>query len=181
MERKKIWLASGSPRRRELLERMGVSFAVEAANVDETAEGGPRETVLAVSRRKAEAVAARHPGETVLAADTVVFCGGILGKPRSEAEARDMLKRLSGNWHEVYTGVCVVRDGQTDVRVEVTRVHFVSLSQADIEAYVATGEPMDKAGAYGIQGRAGVFIDRIEGCPHNVMGLPLALTREMLG
>ncbi len=161
MERKKIWLASGSPRRRELLERMGVSFAVEAANVDETAEGGPRETVLA--------------------ADTVVFCGGILGKPRSEAEARDMLKRLSGNWHEVYTGVCVVRDGQTDVRVEVTRVHFVSLSQADIEAYVATGEPMDKAGAYGIQGRAGVFIDRIEGCPHNVMGLPLALTREMLG
>ena len=117
----------------------------------------------------------------MLAADTVVFCGGILGKPRSEAEARDMLKRLSGNWHEVYTGVCVVRDGQTDVRVEVTRVHFVSLSQADIEAYVATGEPMDKAGAYGIQGRAGVFIDRIEGCPHNVMGLPLALTREMLG
>ena len=177
----KIILASGSPRRKELLARMGVSFSVDAADVDERCEGSPREVVLTLSRRKAEAVAARHPHEIVLAADTIVDCGGILGKPIDTEDAKRMLRTLSGQWHEVYTGVCVVSAGRAYTDAAITRVHFTDISEADILRYAATGDPMDKAGAYAIQGMAGMFIDRIEGCPHNVMGLPLALTKDLLG
>ena len=177
-----ILLASGSPRRRELMQNAGIDFVVDAVNADETFSGEPEETVLTLSRRKAEAAAARHPGETVLAADTIVYHDGrVLGKPADAAEAKRMLRGLSDGWHEVYTGVTVIRDGAAASRCDVTRVHFIPLTDAQIDAYVATGEPMDKAGAYGIQGGAARFVDRIEGSPTNVIGLPMALACEMLG
>ncbi|MCL1964748.1 MAG: Maf family protein [Firmicutes bacterium] len=176
----KIILASSSPRRKELLARMGVSFSIDVPDVDEHCEGSPGEVVLALARRKVEAVAARHGGGIVLAADTVVACGGILGKPKDAEDARRMLRKLSGRWHEVYTGVCVMRAGIAHADIALTRVRFTEISEAEIERYVGTGDPMDKAGAYGVQGMAGMFIDRVEGCPHNVMGLPLALTRALL-
>ena len=166
-----ILLASGSPRRRELMQNAGIDFVVDAVDADETFSGEPEETVLTLSRRKAEAAAARHPGETVLAADTIVYHDGrVLGKPADAA-----------GWHEVYTGVTVIRAGAAASRCDVTRVHFIPLTDAQIDAYVATGEPMDKAGAYGIQGGAARFVDRIEGSPTNVIGLPMALACEMLG
>lgn len=173
-------LASASPRRSELLARMGFTFAVDAPNVDEHVDGGARDVVRLLAQRKADAVAARLPEATVLAADTVVDCGGVLGKPVDEADAARMLRLLSGRWHEVHTGVCVIRDGLHFEGVETTRVHFTAMSDHDISRYIATGDPFDKAGAYAIQGMTGMFIDRIEGCPHNVMGLPLALTRKLL-
>lgn len=175
-----VVLASGSPRRSEILKRMGVEFIIDAADVDEHCEGSAREVVLALAKRKAEAVAPRHPLAVILAADTVVDCDGILGKPEDAVDAERMLKMLSGRWHAVYTGVGVYYNGLLRCDTALTRVHFMDISQAEINRYVATGEPMDKAGAYGIQGMAGMFIDRIEGCPHNVMGLPMALTKELL-
>jgi len=105
---------------------------------------------------------------------------GILGKPQDAEDAVRMLRRLSGQWHEVYTGVCVARADAVAADAAVTRVHFTDITEDEIRRYVATGDPMDKAGAYAIQGMAGMFIDRIEGCPHNVMGLPLALTKMLL-
>ena len=175
-----VILASGSPRRKELLERMGISFRVDAADVDEQCEGAARDVVLTLARRKAQAVAQRHPDSIVLAADTIVVSDGILGKPQDAEDAVRMLRRLSGQWHEVYTGVCVARAGAVAADAAVTRVHFTDITEDEIRRYVATGDPMDKAGAYAIQGMAGMFIDRIEGCPHNVMGLPLALTKMLL-
>lgn len=176
-----ILLASGSPRRRELMQNAGIDFVVEAADADESFSGGPEETVLTLSRRKAEAVSAKHPGETVLAADTIVYHDGrVLGKPADAAEAKRMLRGLSDGWHEVYTGVTVIENGEATSRCAMTRVHFVALSDAQIDAYVATGEPMDKAGAYGIQGGAARFVDRIEGSPTNVIGLPMELACAML-
>jgi len=185
MPQRRLILASSSPRRRELLERMGIPFEVEDSGTEETFSGGPRETVLALCRKKAEAVAARHRRESVLVlgADTLVFCDRSLGKPRSLEEARDMLHLLSGRWHEVHTGLCLI-DPQRETalcRAECTHVHFVSLSPSRIEAYIATPEPYDKAGGYAIQGMAGMFIDRIEGSPSNVIGLPMSLVWQMLG
>lgn len=178
----RIILASGSPRRRELLEQAGVRFAVDAADVDERFHGAPEETVLELSRRKAAAAAKKHPQETVLAADTIVYCAGrVLGKPADADEAKEMLRGLSDGWHEVYTGVSVARDGKIESRCDKTRVHFVLITDEQIDAYVATGEPMDKAGAYAIQGGAARFIDRIEGSPTNVIGLPMELACAMLG
>lgn len=175
-------LASGSPRRREILDTMGLAFSVDVSDADESFAGTPEEMVLELSRRKAQAVASRHSGAMILAADTVVFADEVLGKPHSEAEARRMLTELSGRWHSVYTGVAMIdtRSGKTLSRADVTRVHFVALTAEDIDAYVATGEPLDKAGAYGIQGRGGMLIDRIEGSYSNVVGLPMALVRSML-
>ncbi len=175
-----IILASGSPRRSELLARMGVSFFVDAADVDESYSGEPVDTVLTLARRKAEAVAIRYTDNIVLAADTIVFCEDIMGKPVNEQDAARMLRKLSGRWHEVYSGVCAIYKGAVRTGSDMTRVHFVPLSDEDIARYIVSGEPMGKAGAYGIQGMAGMFIDRVEGCPHNVMGLPLALTRSLL-
>ena len=175
-----IILASGSPRRQEILDLMGISFQVDAADVDERCEGNAREVVLALARRKAEAVALRHPDEIILAADTVVDCDGILNKPEDAADARRMLRLLSGRWHDVYTGVCVLHAGELRLDAAHTRVHFTDLTLPEIDRYIATGDPMDKAGAYAIQGMAGMFIDCIEGCPHNVMGLPMALTKNLL-
>lgn len=173
-------LASGSPRRKEILEAMGLSFRVDVSDADETFTGVPEDMVLELSRRKAQAVAGKYADALVLAADTVVFCGKALGKPHSDEEARQMLSLLSGRWHSVYTGVTMIYSGRTLSRADITRVHFVPLTGEAIDAYVATGETRDKAGAYAIQGRGGMLVDRIEGSYSGVVGLPMALVRSML-
>jgi septum formation protein len=170
---RRLILASASPRRRELLSQIGVVFDVDAAHVDE----GDDPRVNAVE--KARAVAARHRGEdaVVLGADTeVVLDGSVLGKPGGEAHAREMLRRLSGRSHAVVTAYALVdcTTGRELVRSVETDVTFRHLTDDDIDAYVATGEPLDKAGAYGIQGRGAVLVDRIDGDYFTVVGLPLA-------
>lgn len=176
-------LASGSPRRKELLSNMGLEYTVDVSDVDEHTTGAPDQMVIELSGRKARAVAQRHSHAYVLAADTLVYGNGsILGKPDSPEHAAGMLRALSGAWHEVYTGLTLIdtETGLTLQQSDCTRVHFVPLTDEEIEAYVATKEPLDKAGAYGIQGIAGMFIDRIEGSYSNVVGLPMALLRRML-
>ena len=145
-------LASASPRRKELLGLFRVPFEIRVADIDETMEGRPYDEVARVSRLKALAVP-RTDDDTVIAADTIVVCcGKILGKPQSEEEAKQMLRLLSGRDHQVMTGVTVLREDRCETFTEVTDLHFRDLSEKEIEDYVATGEPMDKAGAYGIQG-----------------------------
>ena len=175
-------LASGSPRRREILDTMGLSYTVDVSDADESFSADPKAMVLELSRRKALAVAGKHENAIVLAADTLVFCREVLGKPQDERHAKAMLQELSGNWHSVYTGVTIIdtHSGKALSKADVTRVHFVPLSDEDIDAYVSSKEPLDKAGAYGIQGLGGMFIDRIEGSYSNVVGLPMALVRSML-
>lgn len=175
-------LASGSPRRREILQTMGLSYTVDVSDVDETACGSPEDMVIELSFRKAKAVSDRYQNSLVLAADTLVYGTTVLGKPETPAMAHDMLVSLSGNWHSVYTGLTLIHTGTGRVisKAEMTRVHFVELSEREIDDYLATNEPMDKAGAYGIQGIGGMFIDRIEGSYSNVVGLPMATLRNML-
>ena len=174
-------LASKSPRRRELLAMLGVEFEIITANTDEAMEPAlpPEVNVAHVAEAKARAVGQVFPGRLVLAADTIVVVDRqILGKPHSPREARDMLHRLSGRSHTVMTGFCLWQDGVSDVHVEQTYLRFKPLSDGEIDAYVATGSPMDKAGAYGIQDQAAVFVEALEGDYYNVMGLPLcALTK----
>ncbi len=176
----KLILASASPRRAEILRDAGFSFTVLTSAVDETPVPGesPNEMVQRLAMAKAELVAARAVGSAiVIAADTVVVLEGrILGKPRSTDEARRMLEQFSGRTHAVVTGVALVRlpDIEHLSFVESTLVQFDALSRDDITRYLATEEPYDKAGAYAIQGRAGRYIPRIEGCYFNVVGLPLA-------
>ena len=177
----KLILASSSPRRRELMGYTGIPFEVITAETEELKTGAPEELVMENAARTAAAVAESHPGRLVLGADTVVYLQGrVLGKPRDEKEAAEMLLLLSGAWHTVYTGVCLIRDGYRDVRIDQSRVQFVPLSRDTISRYIATGEPMDKAGAYALQGRGGMFVRRIEGSYSNVIGLPMALVRDML-
>lgn len=175
-------LASGSPRRRELLDLMGLTYTVETPDVDESFSGRPSETVMEISRRKAAAVAARHSDSVIIAADTLVFADGALGKPHTPERAKEMLRSLAGNWHHVYTGITVIntRSGRVLRNVDKTRVHLVPMTEQEIDAYVATGEPLDKAGAYGIQGMGGMFVDRIDGSYSNVVGLPMSMLRIML-
>lgn len=176
-------LASASPRRRELLEHLGVPFAVDPASGPENPPAGAaaEDTVKALSAAKAAEVAARHPGCVVVGADTVVELDGvILGKPHSEDDAFRMLKSLSGREHRVYTGLTVAKDGALTTQAEKTRVFFRPMTDREIRAYIATGEPMDKAGAYGYQGFAGLFIHRIDGDYFNVVGLPLCRLNHML-
>ena len=179
-------LASQSPRRRELLGLTGLEFIVRAADIDETIDSGraPFEEVARVSRLKALAVE-RERDDVVIAADTIVVCGGtVLGKPRDEADAFRILNLLSGRDHEVMTGMTVVRGDEIVTHTEVTRIHFRELHPDEIHAYIASGEPMDKAGAYGIQGGAALFADQMEGDYYNVMGLPvcrLAMILRSLG
>lgn len=175
-------LASGSPRRRELLDLMGLTYIVETPDVDESFSGRPSETVMEISRRKAAAVAARHSDSIIIAADTLVFADGALGKPHTPERAKEMLRSLAGNWHHVYTGITVIntRSGRILRNVDKTRVHLVPMTEQEIDAYVATGEPLDKAGAYGIQGMGGMFVDRIDGSYSNVVGLPMSMLRIML-
>ena len=175
-------LASGSPSRRELLDLMGLTYTVETPDVDESFSGRPSETVMEISRRKAAAVAARHSDSIIIAADTLVFADGALGKPHTPERAKEMLRSLAGNWHHVYTGITVIntRSGRILRNVDKTRVHLVPMTGQEIDAYVATGEPLDKAGAYGIQGMGGMFVDRIDGSYSNVVGLPMSMLRIML-
>ena len=168
-------LASQSPRRRELLGLTGLDFVVRAADIDESMDPGkaPFDEVSRVSRLKALAVS-REKGDVVIAADTIVVCEGrVLGKPRDEADAFRILSLLSGRCHEVMTGMTVLRDDELVTHTEVTKIHFRDLHPDEIRAYIASGEPMDKAGAYGIQGGAALFADQLEGDYYNVMGLPV--------
>jgi nucleoside triphosphate pyrophosphatase len=175
-------LASQSPRRAEILRQAGIPFVVRVAPVDETARDGekPEEYVQRLAEMKAAAAQA-GPDEVVLGADTtVVIDGEMLGKPADDADARRMLELLSGRRHEVLTGICL-RSGARCVRDwAATAVWFAPLSAREIAGYVASGEPLDKAGAYAIQGLASKFIDRIEGCYFNVVGLPVALVYRRL-
>ncbi len=170
-------LASRSPRRHQLLERLGVPFSVHPSDADEAIPPGtaPDDAVRLLAGRKAEAVAPRHPEALTLGADTVVVLGGrVLGKPADAAEAAAMLRRLSGRTHTVYTGVALVHGGRTVTACEATEVTFASLTDAEIAAYVETGSPLDKAGAYGIQDDWGAFfVEGIRGDYYNVVGLPL--------
>ena len=176
-------LASASPRRRELMVYTGLPFEVICAGAEEIKTGEPDVLVMENARRKARAVAALHPGRMVLAADTVVYQDGrVLGKPRDEQDARDMLRRLSGNTHTVYTGVCVIdgKTGKKQTQTDSTEVHFLPIDDASAWRYIRSGEPMDKAGAYAVQGRAGMFVRSISGSYSNVIGLPMAMVREIL-
>ena len=177
-------LASQSPRRRELLARLGLSFRVLAADIDETMDPGRAafQEVARLSAGKAAAVAASAPEDSVIvAADTVVVLEGkILGKPRDKADAARMLQDLSGRDHQVMTGLTVRRGPVVQTDTVVTHVHFRPLDHREVAAYVASGEPMDKAGAYGIQGLASIFVDRLDGDYYNVMGLPLCRLCRML-
>ena len=182
----KLILASASPRRAEILRSAGFTFSTTSSNIDETPRRG--EPALALVKRlameKARAAAQNIREEAVIiAADTeVVMDGRIYGKPTTEAEAQEMLASLSGKAHDVVTGLALMRMPRAELGVEheETRVTFAQMSEQEIAAYIATREPFDKAGAYAIQGRGGVFVTRIEGCYFNVMGLPLARLYRML-
>lgn len=180
-----IILASNSPRRRELLAQIGIrDFQILSPDVDEAVESGlsPARMVEALSLRKARAAAGRAGAEDlILAADTVVALdGAVLGKPRSGDEAFAMLSALSGREHHVYTGVTVLLEGRAVTEHEQTAVTFRALEPGEIRGYIATGEPMDKAGAYGVQGRGALLVERLEGDFFNVMGLPVLRLARML-
>lgn len=179
----KIILASASPRRKELMELAGYDFEVICADIVEVVpeEAMPQEVVMSLALQKAQAVAAEHKEAVVIGSDTVVALDGkILGKPHSEQEAYEMLRSLSGRTHKVFTGVAIVCGGKVKNFFDETDVEFYSLGDDEIKKYVATGEPTDKAGAYGIQGKGSVLVKRINGDFFSVMGLPIAkLYREM--
>jgi len=173
-------LASNSPRRREILTAAGFAFIVRAPNIVEERRAGeaPVDYVRRLAEEKARAVPL-HPGEIVLAADTTVVLGEhVLEKPADEAEARRMLTMLSGREHQVITGICLRTAARTHVDSAATRVQFMRLTPREIADYAASGEPMDKAGGYAIQGLGSKFVERVDGCYFNVMGLPISLVYE---
>lgn len=180
----KIILASASPRRRELLNSIGIDdFTVCPAKGEERAPEGlsPDELVKFLSLEKAREVARLYPNDLVIAADTIVWAGGkVLGKPQNERDAFNMLRLLSGKVHAVYTGVAVIKSGTVLSDAEHTLVTFRELTDDEINAYIATGEPMDKAGAYGIQGKAALLVSKIDGEYSTVVGLPLSKLGLML-
>jgi septum formation protein len=181
----KLILASASPRRQKLLSQLGTPFAVLPADIDERYHAGeaPRDYVTRMSRTKAQQVAQQYPEAWVLGADTIVTIDNrILGKPKDAVEAAAMLSSLSGRVHAVLTGIALAQHGQGYMALDTvsTHVYFRSLSEADIAAYIATGEPFDKAGAYAIQGLASAFVERYEGCYTNAVGLPVQCTLAML-
>ena len=179
---KHLILASGSPRRRELLSLFGVPFSVHAADIDETMDPAkpPYDEVARVSSCKALAIPCQ-PGDVVIAADTIVVCGGkVLGKPHSRQEAADMLRLLSGREHQVMTGCTVLRGERHVTFTEVTTLHFRPLTEREIRRYAESGEPLDKAGAYGIQGGGALFCTGMEGDYYNVVGLPLCHLGQVL-
>jgi septum formation protein len=180
----RLILASASPRRRELLAAAGFTFEVDAATVDETRRAGEDAVAYAsrVALEKAQEVAARHADAAVLGADTIVLVGGeVLGKPADEDDARRMLRALSGRPHEVLTAVAIVKGGEVFAEVARTMVWMREISDQEIAAYVLSGEPMDKAGAYAIQGLASRFITRIDGEYANVVGLPVSVVDKFVG
>ena len=182
---KPVILASNSPRRRELLRQIGIDFTIDPADVDERAlQGEPAGAyALRVAEDKARAAARRARDGIVIAADTIVVLDGeILGKPEEPAAAARMLTKLSGRMHLVLTGVFILdaSSGRTGSFIEQTKVWFAALSPETIRSYVSSGEPLDKAGAYGIQGKGALLVDRIEGCYFNVVGMPLARLARIL-
>lgn len=182
---RRVILASASPRRREILKNAGIDFEIATSNADETLDPSlePRRLSRILSRRKAEAVAQKYMNAVIIAADTfIVFRGRLLGKPKDAPDARRMLRMLSGKTHSVITGYTILdtKSGKRVSASEETRVTFHRLPDEEIDWYIATGEPMDKAGAYGIQGKAAVFVRKIDGDYLNVVGLPLAaLVRKL--
>ena len=182
----RVVLASQSPRRKTLLSLIGLRFTCNPADVDESLDdiqGDPVQACADLAAFKARAVAGMEPDALIIAADTIVVVDGrVLGKPRDSAEAFAMLSLLSGREHQVMTGVCVLNTatGSIQTRSEITRVRFRSIQEDEIWAYIAGGEPMDKAGAYGAQGLGAVFVEQIEGCFYNVVGLPLHTLYLML-
>jgi septum formation protein len=182
---KKIILASASPRRKELLEKLGLTFEVEPGNCEETlnSELEPHELVRQLSILKAKSVAAGHKNAAIIAADTIGLIGNkILGKPHTENEAWKMLRTINGKLHTVITGFTVLDTATNKIITKTvdTKVYIKKLTNREIEAYVKTGEPLDKAGAYAIQGLGSIIVERIEGDYYNVMGLPLNSLVEML-
>lgn len=178
-----IILASASPRRQELLRRIGLDFMIIPADIDESSSfSKPSQIVCDICLRKAQYVAeSAKTDDIIISADTLVFIDGIcLGKPESLDDARRMLKTLSGRTHKVYTGVTVLRNNFKDTRFVVTKVQFKTLCDEEIDGYIKTGEPMDKAGAYGLQGLGALFIEGIEGDYYNAIGLPVRTLYEML-
>jgi septum formation protein len=182
--KEKLILASSSPRRAEILMTVNWPFEAVTAGVDETRKHGesPLEYVQRLAREKAESVASARARGLVLGADTTVVVGEhLLGQPLDDEDARRMLRLLSGKWHQVLTGIALVRiGGETKVDVETTRVRFAEMSNSEIDWYVSTGEPRGKAGAYAIQGQAALFIEEIEGDYFNIVGLPIRLVYEMV-
>ena len=175
-------LASASPRRQELLKLFGVPFTVRVADIDETMDPGAAafDEVARLSREKALAVP-REIDDIVIAADTIVVCeGAVLGKPHTPAEAEEMLRLLSGRDHQVMTGCTVLKGQHRETFTEVTDLHFRNLTEKEIRRYVESGEPMDKAGAYGIQGGAALFCEKMVGDYYNVMGLPVCRLGQVL-
>lgn len=174
---KHIILASASPRRKEILELADLKFDVMPSDAQEiTTKTAPNEVVMELASIKAKDIYKKSEKQSmIVGADTVVaYQGQILGKPTDEADAKRMLTMLSGQTHEVYTGVCIIEDGKTKTFYEETKVTFYEISDEQIDRYIKTGEPMDKAGSYGIQGKAAVFIKGIEGDYYNVVGFPIA-------
>ncbi len=178
----RLILASQSPRRRELLSRLGVDFEILVPEADEGCDLPAGEAVGEISRRKARAVAALRPDSWILACDTLVSADGVsLGKPKDASEAERMLRLLSGRTHQVYSGVTVISPtGLCRTETDRSDVTFCEVPEPEIKAYVASGEPMDKAGAYALQGRAGFWVTRIEGSDSSIIGLPLYLVRRLL-
>jgi septum formation protein len=178
-----IILASGSPRRSEIMESVGWKFIKDVPDIDETELPGesPDVYVQRLARTKAETIASRHKSEIVLGADTtVVIDDQIMGKPLDVADAKRMLKMLSGRWHEVLTGVAVLRNGNSSVGLQRTRVKFASMNESEIDFLVERGDPLDKAGAYAVQAQAALFIEGIEGDYWNVVGLPISLVYRLI-
>lgn len=176
-------LASGSPRRKELLRLYTTDFRICVSAFDEAAviADTPAQLVEKLARGKCLTVAAEHPGAVVLGCDTVVDVGGeVFGKPRSAEDAKRMLRALSGATHEVHTGVCISDGSRTESFVDSCKVTFFPIPEAEIDAYTATQEPYDKAGAYAIQGRAALWLDRIEGDYYTIMGLPVSRVVQLL-
>jgi len=178
-----IILASSSPRRRELLSMIGLNYVIETSGEEEVQPHGlpPAEFVKTLALQKAQPVADLHSGDCVIGADTIVYLeGDILGKPHTPDVAKAYLSRMQGKQHVVFTGVAVLKNGKADVRHCETTVMFAPMTEREIDAYVATGEPLDKAGAYGVQGPGGIFVERVEGNYFNVIGLPLPMLYKML-
>ena len=179
----KFILASKSPRRIELLRELSLEPQIIPADIneDDICEDLPEKTVCALSKRKAQAVAKNYPDALVVAADTLVFKdNALLGKPKDENDARKMLKNLSGTSHSVFTGFCVAYKGKYALSHTETKVNFRTLSEGEIDDYIATGEPFDKAGAYGIQGRGKLFVESISGDYFNIVGLPVCALFELI-
>jgi len=179
----KLILASASPRRAEILTAVGWEFEKHTADIDETElpNEKPEDYVQRLAREKAAAVAEKYENVLVLGADTIVVIENqIVGKPKDIADARRMLRMLSGNWHEVLTGVAIIKNKEIYIRLQRTRVKFTELTEAEIEFLIEKGEPLDKAGAYAVQAQAALFIEQIEGDYWNVVGLPINLVYELV-